>query len=145
MMAFKSWLLAWRATFIALYRMSKNDYILVTNGTNSRIGFRVPKDKSAFVSYSAGGVFIFDLTIQQARQVVSLISEACRRYESRSAKIGSAKWTVDGQLHEGQADQVRLTIHDNLEYFSQPVARDGLLNAATEISRRIGFYPEENH
>jgi hypothetical protein len=137
MMTFKSRLLACKAAFSALYRMSKEDYILVSNGMR----FRVPKDKITLLT----GPVPYDFTIQQARELVSLIDEACRTYESRSAKIGLADCTIDGRLRAGKSDNVRVKIYvDFLSDSSQWLDRVSLLKATTEISRRIGFYPDED-
>jgi hypothetical protein len=137
MTTFKSRLLAYKAALIALYRMSKEDYILVSNGMR----FRVPKDKITLLT----GPVPYDFTIQQARQLISLIGEACRTYESRSAKIGSANYTIVGRLRAGKPDNVRITIYiDFLSGSTQWLDRASLLKATTEISRRIGFYPDED-
>jgi hypothetical protein len=61
----------------------------------------------------------------------------------RTAEVDSGtKWTVDARLSDGHADQVRLTIHGNLNYLSRPVDREELRAAANEISERIGLSPD---
>jgi hypothetical protein len=74
MMTFKRRLLACKAAFSALYRMSKEDYIFVSNGMR----FRVPKDKITLLT----GPVPYDFTIQQARRAIL-------KFESYHAALSS--------------------------------------------------------
>jgi hypothetical protein len=141
LLTLKRWLLTCKATFVALYRMGNEDNIFVSKNINCRIGFAVPKDK---VRFFVGPECSFTFTIEQTRQFVSLIEEACGTYELQSATIGSAKCTIDGRKHDGQADVVRVSIREYLTWAVEYADRGNLLNAVTAVSRRIGFYPEED-
>jgi hypothetical protein len=139
------WLLACKAAFVALRRMRLpgNDTIIASKGLQSVVCFKVPKDKITVVFTSANGPSVFVLTVRQTRKIISLINDACDANEMRTVEVDfGTKWTVDARLRDGHADQLRVTIHGNLEYLSHPVDREGLRAAANEISERIGLSPD---
>jgi len=132
------WLLACKAAFVALRRLPSNNKIIASNG----LYFKVPKDKITVTFTSANGPSAFDLTVRQTRKIISLINDACDANEIRTVEIDFAKWTVDARLRGGHADQLRVTIHGNLEYLSHLVDRERLRAAANQISERIGLSPD---
>jgi hypothetical protein len=99
--------------------------------------FEILRLEVRVVSGSKLGETAYKMTIEQARELMASIKEACDSNLLRKFKIGTFTWTIDGSLRASGDDRITIRFQDFLIVAHERPRRADVLKAVAEILRRV--------